>query len=432
VHQADDTGSSSLAHELAMVRELAAILLVRDREVAAGMADRLHTAIPELAQDRAGPLMAHTRDACRANVSQVLRALARGEPLDELGAPPEAIECARSYVRRELPLAVLLRTYQVGQAYFLERWTGAMAAQTRGDPELGTALVASTASVFSYVDKVCGQLVAEYGKARERWARTPEAVRAETARAILDGTLRDDREASRLLGHELARRQHLGVVIWHPAAPSAAPVPRRLERAASAIAESLGMSEPLVVLPGGSELWAWLSGLKRPEIDPRVRLASIDQPPGVRIAVGRPWTGIDGFRRSHLEARAAAAVAVQARQAAPAVTHYDDVELVALLSADLERARAFVAYELDGLAGSDRASERLRETILVLLEEGMSNTRAAQRLHVHPNTIAYRTARAQESLGHRLVDRRIQVAAALMLAQTLGDVVLDSDGGDPG
>jgi hypothetical protein len=427
VHEADDTGNGSPAHELAVVRELAAILLVRDREVAAGMAKRLHTAIPALAQDRAGPLMARTRDVCRANVSQVLRALARGEPLDELRAPPEAIECAQSYVRREIPLAVLLRTYQVGQAYFLERWTGAMAAQAQRDPGLGTALVASTASVFSYVDKVCDQLVAEYGKASERWARSPEAIRAQNARAILDGTLRDDREASRLLGHELARRHHLAVVIWS----SVAQVPQPLERAASAIADSLELNEPLVVLPGGSELWAWLSGLKPPETDPRVPLASIDHPPGVRIAVGRLWTGIDGFRRSHLEARAAAAVAVQAGRAAPAVTHYDDVELVSLLSVDLERARAFVAYELDGLAGSDRASARLRETILVLLEEGMSNTRAAQRLHVHSNTIAYRTNRAQELLGHRLVDRRIQVAAALMLAQTLGDVVLDNQSGDP-
>ena len=55
----------------------------------------------------------------------------------------------------------------------------------------------------------------------------------------------------------------------------------------------------------------------------------------------------------------------------------------------------------------------------------MSNSRAAQRLHVHPNTVAYRTARAQELLGHRLADRRIQVTSALMLAQTLGEVVLD-------
>ena len=123
-------------------------------------------------------------------------------------------------------------------------------------------------------------------------------------------------------------------------------------------------------------------------------------------------------------------MAVLAGHEAPSVTHYDDVELVSLMSADLERARAFVAYELDGLARSDRTSARLRETILVLLQEGMSNVRAAQRLNVHSNTVAYRTARAQELLGRRLVDRRLQVAAALTLAETLGDVVLDSEGGD--
>ena len=408
------------------MRELAAALLTHAQDIAAAMADRLHAGIPELAEARAGPLRAQTRDTCRANVGQVLRALARGEPVDDLAAPPEAIDCAHIYVRRELSLAVLLRAYQVGQAYFLERWTGAMATQAQDDPGLSTALMASTAWVFAYVDRVCEQLVAEYGRAHERWARTPEAVRAETTRAVLDGTLRDEREASRLLGHELARRHHLAIVMWDAGGGA-----RSLDRIASTLAESLGMGEPLVVRPGGSELWAWLSGLQPPEIDPRVRLASSDPPHEVRIAAGRLWAGIAGFRRSHAEARAAAAVAVLAGREARPVTHYDDVELVSLLSADLERARAFVGYELEGLARSDRASARLRETILVLLQEGMSNARAAQRLHVHSNTVAYRTARAQELLGRRLVDRRLQVAAALTLVETLGDVVLDSEGSDP-
>jgi DNA-binding NarL/FixJ family response regulator len=426
VHDPDDTQNGSPADELTIVRQLAAALLTQAGDISAAMAGRVHAAIPELAEAGAGPLIAQSRDTCRANVDQVLRALARGDPVVDLAAPPEAIDCAHSYVQRELSLAVLLRAYQVGQACFLERWTAAMAAQAQDDPGLGAALTASTAWVFAYVDKVCGQLVAEYDAARERWARTPEAVRAETARAVLDGTLRDEREAGRLLGHELARRHHLAVVMW-----DAAGGPQPLDPTASALAEALGMGEPLVVRPGGSELWVWLSGLQRPETEPHVRLASIDQPPELRIAVGRLWAGIDGFRRSHAEARAAAAVAVLAGREGRALTHYDDVELVSLLSADLERARAFVAYELDGLGRSDRASARLRETILVLLQEGMSNARAAQRLHVHSNTVAYRTARAQELLGHRLVDRRLQVAAALTLAETLGDVVLDSEGGGP-
>jgi DNA-binding PucR family transcriptional regulator len=134
---------------------------------------------------------------------------------------------------------------------------------------------------------------------------------------------------------------------------------------------------------------------------------------------------LDGFRRSHFEARAAARVGVLAGSRAAAVTMYDDVELVSLLSGDVERARAFVQDELRGLAGPGKPVARLRETMLVLLEEGMSNAHAAERLFVHHNTVVYRTARAQELLGRRIVDRRFQVTAALMLAQTLGDALLE-------
>jgi hypothetical protein len=423
---AQTTEDRPRAHELKIVREVAAMLLGETEDIADEMAVRLHTVIPELAAERGGPFMSQTRLSCRSNVGQILRALARGEPVDTVAAPPEAIEYAHSYVKRDLPLVVLLRAYRVGQAHFLERWTPAMARHAAPDPGLGTALAASIDGVFAYVDKVCNEMVAEYRAARERWVRTPDAARAEAVRAILDGTLCDPREAGRYLGHELVRRQHLAVVMWESGRDHARGH-HVLERAASAVTEALGTRDPLL-LPGGFELWGWFSGLSKHVSAPAPALASIDWPAGVRLATGRVRTGIAGFRQSHLEARAAAAVAVLAGPAAAAVTHYDDVELVSLLSVDLDRARAFVSYELDGLAGRDRVGARLRETILVLLEEGMSNSRAAQRLHVHPNTVAYRTARAQELLGRRLVNRRVQVTAALMLARTLGDAVLKDAG----
>jgi DNA-binding PucR family transcriptional regulator len=282
--------------------------------------------------------------------------------------------------------------------------------------------------VFAYVDEICNRLVPEYRSARERWARTPEAIRAETVRAIIDGTLDNPRDASRLLGHELERRHHLGLVIWE-SQPNGSRHPHTLERAASAVADAVGMNEPLLVPTGGSELWAWLSALEQPDAERLDAAPAPDLPPGVRAAIGRPAVGIDGFRASHLEAVSASRVAVLAGADAPSTTRYDDVELVALLSADIERARAFVVYELGALAGMEPAIARLRETMLVLLEEGMSNSRAAQRLYVHHNTVVYRTARAKELLGHGLVERRIQLTAALMLARTLGEAVLPGHSG---
>jgi hypothetical protein len=423
-----DLPARHAANELPSVRELATNLLPAVDEIAGGMAMALHAQIPELAGDEAGPLFEESRASCRANVGQILRLLSQGDPVGVLSTPPEAIEYARSYVRRELALAVLLRAYRVGQAYFLERFTTALSARITDDPGLGEAIVATNAWVFAYVDEICNRLVTEYRTARDRWSRTPDAIRAEAVRAIIVGTLADPREASRLLGHELERRHHLGLVIWE-SHPNGSRRPHALGRVASVVADATGMSDLLLVPLGESELWAWLSAREQPHSELPSVMSEAGLHTGVHIATGRSAVGVDGFRSSHIEAVAAARVAVLAGDAAPPTTVYDDVELVSLLSADLERARAFVGYELGALAGTDPPIARLRETMLVLFEEGMSNSRAAQRLCVHHNTVAYRTARAKELLGHGLVERRIQLTAALMLARTLGDAVLGRDSG---
>ena len=406
-----------------LVRELAERLLPHVDDISEGMAQQLHAEISELAADRA-PMLSETVASCRSNVGQILRGLTFGEAVDRLVTPPEALEYARSYVRRELPLAVLLRAYRIGQAYFLRRWAGEMANQAGDDPRrLGESMVASTAWVFAYIDHVCNELVTEYGRTLDGWAHSPDAIRAETVRRILDGTLRDEAEAGRMLGYELHRRHHLGLVVWR----SVSEVPgfaRISERVAHAAADAVGMSEPLMVLPGGSERWVWCSGLEAPPDHHSAALAALELPPGVQLAAGRVRRDINGFARSHLEATAAARVVVLANGRGAAVTQYDEVELVSLLAADLERARGFVRDELRRLAEPAPQIERLRETVLVLLQEGMSNSRAAARLYVHHNTVVYRTARAQELLGHRISERRIQLTAALMLAQTLGATVL--------
>jgi hypothetical protein len=411
------------AEELPEVREVAARLLPDAVAIADAMANVLHERIPELAADRDQALQAETRASCLANVGQVLRALSRGESLDHLVTPPEAVEYARGYVRRDLAVTVLLRAYRLGQAFFWERLAAALSEAAAGGALQGDALPATSAWLFEYVDRISSDLVAVYGAEREHWARTPAAMRAETARALLSGELRDAHQASRLLGYELTRRHHTGVVLWHSLGEHAGEL-SALERIAADAAEVLGASDSLTVLSGASQLWLWCSGLTAPDAAHAAALRGIPAIDGIRIAVGRTASDLAGFRRTHLEASAAARVALLAGPVAESVTLYDDVEVVSLLCEDLERARAFIRHELGELASSEQSVARLRETMLVLLEEGMSNSRAARRLYVHNNTVVYRAARAQELLGHRLVDRRIQVTAALMLAQTLGDAAL--------
>ena len=71
--------------------------------------------------------------------------------------------------------------------------------------------------------------------------------------------------------------------------------------------------------------------------------------------------------------------------------------------------------ELGPLAEGGEPTRRLVATLLVFLEEGASFARAARRLRVHENTIGYRVRRAEELLGHRIADRRLELHVALQL-----------------
>jgi DNA-binding PucR family transcriptional regulator len=99
------------------------------------------------------------------------------------------------------------------------------------------------------------------------------------------------------------------------------------------------------------------------------------------------------------------------------MTHFGDVSLDALMTHDLDEARRFVAAELGPLAADDDGPCRLRATLLVFLEEGGSFVRASRRLGVHENTVTYRVRRAEELLGHRVVERQLELRAALRLAR---------------
>jgi DNA-binding PucR family transcriptional regulator len=53
---------------------------------------------------------------------------------------------------------------------------------------------------------------------------------------------------------------------------------------------------------------------------------------------------------------------------------------------------------------------------------------AADKLHVHPNTITYRIHNAQDRLRITTNDGRIDVALALVLCSRLGAAVLTNNG----
>ena len=113
--------------------------------------------------------------------------------------------------------------------------------------------------------------------------------------------------------------------------------------------------------------------------------------------------------------------------ASPAVWSFDQVELVLMLSADMERTRAFVGRRLRGLIGNDRQSGELRETLRVYLQFRSSPILAAERLHVSRNTISTRVQRAAARLGRDIDEDALALYAALVLAEVLGEMTISDD-----
>jgi hypothetical protein len=408
----------------AAAREAFLGLVPESQLIGDGMAAYLHERIPELTSvvDEHA-LRADTEASCTANMDQILRLLGRGARVDELVVPAPALRYAEAFVHRRIPLTVLLRSYRVGHAYF---WNVASRAlnDAIGPGELrGAALEASSNFMFDYIDAMSDELVAAYHVERDRWVRSAAAIRAETVRDVLDGRLENERAASIRLGYGL-RRTHVGLILAGEPETPLGVGGGELEREAIEVAAILGCSDPLLIPAGAAVLWAWCGTFDAPSPFAFGRVERHRPCPGVRMAVGRPAFGVEGFRVTHVEAGHASRFWDLGGGTA---TSYRSVELVSLLASDLDRARRFVRNELGPLADQSDSAARLRSTLLGFLANGCSHVRAAPELHMHQNTVYNHVRRAEELLGGSVTERRVELQAALILAETLGPEVLPAE-----
>ena len=89
---------------------------------------------------------------------------------------------------------------------------------------------------------------------------------------------------------------------------------------------------------------------------------------------------------------------------------FADVELVALITADTDRAAEFVNHVS---ASSSRPAPELHDTVRTFVDEQCNASRAAARLYTHRNTLLRRLARADELLPRPLAECSVNVAVAL-------------------
>jgi DNA-binding PucR family transcriptional regulator len=138
--------------------------------------------------------------------------------------------------------------------------------------------------------------------------------------------------------------------------------------------------------------------------------------------LGEPAYGVDGFRRTHLEAAREQDLALAA-QPGDRVTSFAEVGAVALICADVPAARSWVWATLADLAIDDEQHARLRDTLQVFLSTG-SYTATAERMVLHKNSVQYRIRKAEQALGAPIDDPHADLELALRACRYLGQTVL--------
>jgi sugar diacid utilization regulator len=386
-------------------------------QVVGDMTAQIHAEIDGIATE----LRLETLASCRANVNTILQMIHDDVEASSAVAPVEATHFARECARAGVAVEALMRTYRIGHAVLSQVWLERLQVARARREVLAEAVTVSSAWMFAYVDAVSAGIAESYMQERERWVRSAAALRADEVRAILDGRQVDEVRASQRLRYALGRT-HVAVIVAGEEAEDADETIGLYERVAHEVERVIGGGDALCVPLGMRTLVTWVSfnAGQAPDLSsltpvrgPEVLAA------GVRLAIGEPAAGLQGFRRTYEDALMAQRVARLRDRRPGSVTRYEDAVLIGLLSQDPGTARRFVAGELGALVDDSDSVRRVSATLKVFLEEGSSNVRAARRLGVHENTVAYRVKRAEALLGRPVDDRRLELRAALLLVDAL-------------
>ena len=364
---------------------------------------------PSIADDPV--LAAAIRRSVRANLTYWAEANLRdpgGEVRPNVG--PEQLGIARDVVRRGMGEDVL-QSYRTGQNAAWRQWMKIALSLTSDPGEIGELLDVSARSIFGFVDATIAQIAAQIQAERDDLTRGTHAERLEVVALIIDGAPIARRRAAVRLGYELDQT-HTAAVVW---TDDPEPDVAALEQASEALAKAANARRPFSVIASAAALWVWVAGDSGPDLH---QLAvAVDRLDGIRIAIGPTAAGVDGFRRSHLDALATQRLLSRTSSRLRLAT-YKSVQVAALVTQDPERADEFVRQTLGEF---ERASPELRATVRTFLREHSNASRAAKLLHTHRNTVLGRLARADHLLPQPLDQTGLEVALALEVVHWRGD-----------
>ncbi|BBH16853.1 hypothetical protein Back2_11400 [Nocardioides baekrokdamisoli] len=328
-------------------------------------------------------------------------------PEREIPMLPTAAEVATELARRGHPLAVLFRIYRVARRAIWDYITDVLTTVAPQSEE-SQFLIFFWNRASTWIDAVVEASTALFEAERDKVRQGAAAQKLVAVRALIEGegTLNPREASASLGGHPLSGINT--AVLLH-----ATDIQRvtELRDGALELAQLAGARNPLIVSPGGRDLWMWIASKAAPTTDRFGSLRTWLDERGIVVAVGSPVEGIDGFRLSHLEAQRAQRMAF-ASQRLPNPLLFGEVETLAMLRQSPEDAARFVARTLGRLAEDTDAMARLRQTARAALE-AENLEKAGEALIVHSNTVRYRLGQIEKIMGRSINERSSDLALAL-------------------
>jgi hypothetical protein len=392
--------------------QLLARLHTRREEIALSICQHVQRAVTDAATERDATFQVGILPAIRAVVAYRLAAIEHGAVANEQ-LPPEVEQQARRAASVGVKEDTILRRY-VAEHTRLSQFI-AQEAESLQIPSDDPVLHRVQAIQDTLLERLRVGVEQAYGQERGRaGGGSLDQHRMHAVWALLDQDTAGSNEVDGL-DYRLAA-YHLALVAAGPDAPATLSL---LETTRSV----------LLVAPDRDTACAWIGGQHEPTpAEIQATLATL--PSGrLRVGVGEPAHGTDGWRRSHRQAQEALQVAECAQQ--PSTIRFSDVILLTPWLRDPVRARELIELCLSPLDSKRDGGARARQTLQAYFGSGRNLTAAAQRLGVDRRTVSYRLRSIEDSLGRPLDTRAAELEVALRIHQLLRLDVNCASRGEP-
>lgn len=361
-----------------------------------------------------------------SNINTIVHLLINAIPVERIQAPTAAVEYALRLAQRGVPSYSLVRAYQLGQEYLM---TVVLRESEQIEADRTCTLRAIRViadALYQYIDWICLHLLERYEDERGRWATTAGNVASAMLQGLLRGVDTSGPDFEAETGYRFDQH-HVGLVLWSRDEAGITDALLTMERISRELETSVGTgTPPLFSAIDRTTGWLWIG--RGPHADPIDRAVAriLVKFPDVGAAVGLPEPGIDGFRRTHAQARDTFELALTAGDRIGQVVGYGDrgIALISMLLQQPGALRCWVRDVLGPLGEVSPAAARARATLGAWLDHDRNFQATAEALQVHRNTVKYRIERIMADLGDRLGDRRVDLELALLACRLLGDELL--------